>query len=441
MSIEIINPGMFTTVQDLGRQGYQKYGIPPSGGIDPYSLQLANLLVGNDREEACLEATISPPTIKFNEDVWFAVTGADWQPELNGRELSLWKSFPAKTGDRLSFKSTEKGMRVYISVSGGISVDAVLGSKSTYTRAGFGGFQGRALESGDVLNISDSGQVFSQEIPENYRPELKLEDIGVVLGPQETHFNKKGIENFLNSKYTVATDADRMGVRLEGPPIEHRDGADIISEPVAGGSIQVPGNGQPIILLSDRQTTGGYTKVATAIKSDLHKLAQMRPGSEVSFRKIPLEKAYSLRKEQLKDLKEVENLLKGNKLISRDEFKIRIEEKSYSVNLELKSADSLKANVRDEYFSISFLESETENSVSETSEEAKPVSAPMPGEIISIQISDGEEVMEGDTLMTLEAMKMENTISAPFSGIVSHVDVSEGDEVKDGEILLTLKQK
>lgn len=440
MSIKIINPGMFTTVQDLGRRGYQKYGIPPSGALDSYSLQLANLLVGNDKGEACLEATIAPPTIGFNKETWFSVTGGDWRPKLNGKELPAWKSIPAMKGDKLSFESKGTGMRVYISFSGGIDIPTVLGSKSTYARAALGGFKGRSLEQGDVLEIRESRKIVSQEIPEEFKPDLQFENIAVILGPQEDHFSEKGLENFLNSKYTVRSDSDRMGIRFDGPSIEHSDGADIISEAVAGGSVQVPGNGKPIILLSDRQTTGGYTKLATVIKAAGSKLAQMKPGDEVSFREISLEKAYTLRKKQLENLKELEDSLKKNKLTSKERFNISVGNKTYSVGVELQSADRLQATVEDEEFTISLMNSEKRKGTTQTSEEDSLITAPMPGEIISIEISEGDSVSEGETLIVLEAMKMENNISAPFPGTISTIYISEGDEVQDGEKLLTMKK-
>lgn len=438
MPIEIIDPGMFTTIQDLGRRGYQKYGIPPSGAIDSYSAKLANLLVGNRKEEACLEATVSAPTLGFKEKSWVAVTGLGWKPKLNGKELPLWESFPVARGDKLSIDSTGRGMRVYIAFSGGIDVHQVLGSKSTYARANLGGFKGRALQKGDELKIPSPEKVVPQSIPEPFRTDINFEDIGVILGPQDEKFTEEGIENLLTSKYEVQADSDRMGIRLDGPPIDHHGGADIISEPVAGGSIQVPGNGKPIILLADRQTTGGYTKVATVVKAEGPSLAQMRPGQEVSFREVSLERAYELREELRRNLSEVETKLKEEKLTSVRDLDVSMGDENYSVGVKLKSAEKLETTVGEETFTISLVKTRRSKETTESSEKESSVPAPMPGEILSIQVSKGDEISEGAKLLTIEAMKMENTITAPFRGVVSRINVSVGDQVKDGEELLKI---
>ena len=405
MSIEIVDPGSLTTVQDLGRNGYQKYGIPPSGAIDPYSLQLANLLVGNERGEAVLEATISGPTIEFSEETWFAIAGAEWVPRLNGSDIPLWRSVRATKGDRLSFDEVDEGARAYIAFAGGVDVPPVLGSKSTNARAELGGFEGRALRQGDVLETGAASDVTPQEIPDRYRPELAFDDVRVVLGPQDDHFSEAGIDTFLDATFTVQSDSDRMGIRFDGPPIEHAKGADIISEGTAGGSVQVPENGKPIALLADRQTTGGYAKIATVIDADLSTLAQMRPADEASFREVSLDVAYGARTEQLEALAEVEQRLRNEELVADEP-----------------------------------IETTGDDATSEPTENERWVTATMPGEILTIHVSEGDAVEAGDDLIVYEAMKMENVLTAPSDGVVSRINVGEGESVDNGEELLSVKR-
>ena len=405
MPIEIVDPGSFTTVQDLGRNGYQKYGIPPSGAIDPYSLQLANLLVGNEKGEAGLEATISGPTIEFAEATWFAIAGTGWVPRLNDSEIPLWRSIRAEAGDTLSFDDVDDGARAYIAFSGGVDVPPVLGSKSTNVRAEIGGLGGRALQSGDALDIGSGNDVTAQEIPERYHPDLDFDDVRVILGPQDDHFSEAGIDTFLDSTFTVQSDSDRMGIRFDGPSIEHSTGADIISEGTAGGAVQVPENGKPIVLLSDRQTTGGYAKIATVIDADLPKLAQMRPADEASFSEVSLEAAYEARERQLETIAEVERLLQDEELIAEEP-----------------------------------IETSDEDRTTESTEDERWVTATMPGEIIEIHVSEGDRVEMGDDLIVFEAMKMENVLTAPVDGVVSRINVGEGDSVDNGEELLSVRR-
>lgn len=405
MAIEIIDPGSFTTVQDLGRTEYQKYGIPPSGAIDPYSLQVANLLVGNDRGVAALEATISGPTIEFGEETWFAVTGPGWVPRLNDVEIPPWRTVRAESGDRLSFDEVDEGARAYVAVAGGIDVPSILGSKSTNVRAELGGFEGRPLQAGDVLDVGDGPEPAPQEVPEQYRPVTDFDDVRVVLGPQDDHFTDEGIETFLDATFTVKSESDRMGIRFDGPAIEHSKGADIISEGTAMGAVQVPENGQPIALLADRQTTGGYAKIATVIEADLPTLAQMRPADEASFREVSLETAYDVRERQLENLGEAERLLSEEELIA------------------------------DESIETGDQEHRSESRATE-----RWVTATMPGEILTIHVSEGDDVEAGDDVIVYEAMKMENVLTSPTDGVVASVEVEEGASVDKGTKLLSVQR-
>lgn len=303
-TMEIVSPGLLTTVQDLGRTGYQRYGIPVCGALDSVSLRIANILVGNRDHLAGLEITAIGPTIRFTEGATIAIVGADLEPTLNGNPMPAWESVYAEAGSVLGFGMPRDGLRAYLAVSGGIEAPLVMKSRSTDLKGGFGGFEGRALAAGDVLATGDSphrGVTSSRRLP----PEISRQttygqhfDIRVVLGPQDDSFTEEGIYTLLNSEYTVSNDADRTGYRLEGPIIEHISGADIVSDGTALGSIQVPGGGTPIVLLADRGTTGGYTKIGTVISPDIGLIAQAMPGARVRFSEVSVEDARQILLEQ-----------------------------------------------------------------------------------------------------------------------------------------------
>ena len=296
--LKIIKPGLLTTVQDAGRQGYQQYGVPVSGVMDHYAYQMANLLVGNDAAAAVLEATLLGPEMVIEADGLLAVTGGDLGAVLNGEPLPLWQAVPVTPGDRLAFKGIRSGCRSYIAISGGMGVPMIMGSRSTYTRGNLGGYQGRALKAGDILPIGDSSLPATalNQLAEKrqitpayqYAKEITLR---VVPGPQEEAFTPQGLETFYQQPYTVTNECDRMGYRLEGTPITHEKVADIISDGIAMGAIQVPGHGMPIVMMADRQTTGGYTKIANVISADLPLMAQAKPGDTLRFQKVTVEEA------------------------------------------------------------------------------------------------------------------------------------------------------
>ena len=289
--------GLLTTVQDRWRYGYQRYGMPVSGAMDVFSLEMANLLVGNDPGDACLEATISGPELEFTGATWVAITGADMDPQLNGQGIPMNTAIDVRPGDRLGFRGLRSGCRAYIAFAGGIAVPLVMGSRSTYLRAGIGGFQGRALMSGDELPLVESkGRPRLKKIPEGLIPEYKHEQtIRIISGPEAHYFEIAGLRSFLSTEYTVTAKSDRMGYRLSGEPIRHKEGmTNIISAGISMGTVQVPGDGQPIILIADRQTSGGYVRLANVITVDLTLLAQMRPGDILRFRETTLEKSQQL---------------------------------------------------------------------------------------------------------------------------------------------------
>ena len=287
-SIKIISPGLLTLVEDSGRYGYQQYGVPVSGVMDTFSHRVSNILVGNDELEAVLEVTMMGPHIEFSDQMVIAVTGGNLSPELNGAAIPMWESILVQKGDQLTFRGLKSGCRSYIAFSGGISVPDIMGSKSTYTRGNIGGYEGRALKTGDVLEIGtpreNLNKLSGRKTPAEFIPVYpNTIELKVTIGPQDDCFTPEGMQTFLSSIYDVTNEFDRMGYRLSGEKIQHVEGGDIISDGIAMGAVQVPGHGQPIIMLADRQTTGGYTKIANVIWTDLPKIAQAKPGDKIRF--------------------------------------------------------------------------------------------------------------------------------------------------------------
>ena len=302
-ALEITEPGIFTTVQDRGRYGYQRFGVPVSGALDEFALRVANALVGNDEDAAGLEMTVLGPGITFLVDTWIAVTGADLSPRLQDEPLPPWQSVEVTRGSELTFQGMRDGMRAYLSVAGGIDMPLVMGSRSTYVNAGFGGLEGRALRKGDVVSTLPLGPratFVPRGLPESHKVPVYGDShvIRVVLGPQHRAFGSEGIATLLESTYKISLDSDRMGCRLEGPPIGHETGPDIVSDGNPPGAIQVPRDGTPTVLLADRGTTGGYAKIATVISVDLGRLAQAVPGQTVTFRAVDVEEAQALLRER-----------------------------------------------------------------------------------------------------------------------------------------------
>jgi biotin-dependent carboxylase-like uncharacterized protein len=297
---EVLWPGPLATIQDLGRFGYQQYGVPVSGAMDGLALRIANRLLDNDEYAAGLECTLLGPKLKFLNDTLIAITGGDLAPLLNNHPLPMWEVIQVQKGDILSWRGMRNGCRAYLSIAGGIDVPVVLGSRSTYLRSRIGGLEGRALRTGDVLkSVPASSEklehLIGRKVPKELIPEYKIfEEIRVILGPQADHFPEESIATFLNSEYAITPESDRMGYRLEGPEIKHKGKADIISDGIPLGAVQIPGNCKPIVLMVDRQTTGGYTKIATAITPDISKLGQMKPGDKIRFREVSLAQGHQL---------------------------------------------------------------------------------------------------------------------------------------------------
>ena len=301
-TLEILQPGLLTTVQDAGRYGHQRYGVPVSGAMDLFSLRAANLLVGNDQGEACLEMTAIGPKARFLSDVYISITGGDLAPVLNDEPLAQWCCVRVTKDSVLSFRGPRDGMRSYLAIAGGIDVPEVLGSRSTYVKSAIGGIEGRAIAVGDVLSRAERSRPEPEErgLPDTLEPPTygRRHEIRVVLGPQAEAFTENGIATLLGSEYSIAADSDRMGYRLDGPTVEHVSNADIVSDGTPLGAVQVPGDGQPIILLADRGTAGGYAKVATLIGPDVSRLGQAMPGDTLTFKSVTVEEAHSILREQ-----------------------------------------------------------------------------------------------------------------------------------------------
>lgn len=334
---KIIEAGPCTTIQDRGRYGYQRYGMPVAGAMDDFSYKMANLLVGNEAGAAVLEYTFQGPSIKFLDEAIIAITGARAGVYLNECLLPNWQSFFIPEGSVLSFTRVDQGARGYIAFQGGLQIEEKLKSKSTYLRGEFGGYRGRKLRKNGCLEFNGQPKKTDYScryLPEKFIPDYPAEvECRIILGPQLECFSEEGVEIFLKGRYKVTSQADRMGYRLEGPKIEHKDVADIISEGIAAGSIQVPGHQQPIILLADCQTTGGYPKIATVISVDLSKIAQLKPGDMISFREIELAEAHRLLEEREKLFQQIQSRKMKfgpskflNLKINQDNYRVMIEE-------------------------------------------------------------------------------------------------------------------
>ena len=290
--IRLIEGGAMTTVQDLGRPGHLRYGIPPSGPIDHVAFVVANRLVGNADSAAGLECTVLGPRFEVSGPCAIAVTGAAMPLTVNGSEAPAWTTLILKPGDVVKLGAARVGVRAYVAFSGGVDVPSVLGSRATYVRGHLGGLDGRALRRDDRLSLCSASLPSLRRARAGVRSAFDEEpEIRVVLGPQTDRFTDDGLRTFLGSAYEMLPQSDRMGARLRGPRIAHSAGHDILSDGIALGSIQVPGDGQPIALLVDRQSTGGYTKVATVCSFDIGRLGQVKPGHRVRFRAVTLRDA------------------------------------------------------------------------------------------------------------------------------------------------------
>jgi biotin-dependent carboxylase-like uncharacterized protein len=323
--LRVRSPGLHTTVQDLGRDGFADVGVPPSGALDAVALRLANALVGNAQNAAALEILVSGPTFEvLAEAVHVAFVGGTAALMVKGAQtgsIPPGRSVHLAKGDVVQLGALVGTSCGYFAVEGGIGVPRILGSASTYTRGTLGGFEGRPLRAGDVLHGSEVVSERTElELPNPLDAEFDA-PIRLVLGPQDDHFTEAAIETFLAGTYTVSAQADRMGFRLEGPVLAHRKGYNIVSDGIVSGSIQVPGSGQPIALMRDYQTIGGYPKIATVISSDISRLGRRSSGAKVRFAPMTREEAEAIyREEEAAIAERIENLREA-----RDEPSLNVE--------------------------------------------------------------------------------------------------------------------
>lgn len=317
MGIKILTPGMFTTVQDAGRRGYQSSGFSQAGVMDTRSYRIANLLVDNDADEAVLEIMMLGPSIEFGEDEVIAVTGAPVGPQINDRPVSMNRALQVKRGDVLKFGYPKTGRYAYIAFAGGLDIQPVMGSRSTHTKSLLGGFRGGRLEAGALIrlrnprkrlrrmnkrDLSDWKETYKEE---PVKPSSEL--LRVIMGPQEDYFTKEGIKTFLNAEYKIQVDSDRMGYRLDGEAVLAVRGVDIISDGIAFGAVQITPEGRPIIMLADRQTTGGYAKIANVISVDIPRLVQLCTNEKVKFTACSVEVAQRLYRAQREEFDRIKS--------------------------------------------------------------------------------------------------------------------------------------
>ncbi|MCX7629242.1 MAG: biotin-dependent carboxyltransferase family protein [Geminicoccaceae bacterium] len=290
--------GPSTTVQDAGRFGYQRFGVTPAGPMDPWSFRLANRMLGNPEGEAGLEVgpgglglAVEAPRVRL------AFAGAERPLRIDGRPVPWWSALSLRAGQRVELGPSARGVWSYVAIRGGLALAPVMGSRATHTLTGLGGLEGRALRAGDRLPLA-------VPVAEPEEPDLVLaapprgEDgpVRVLLGPQEAWFTEAGIATFLGAEWRVSAKSDRMGYRLDGPPVEHARSPNIVSDGIVFGAVQVPGSGRPIVLMADRQSTGGYPKIATVIGADVGRLAQVPIGGAVRFRRIAFDEARAARR-------------------------------------------------------------------------------------------------------------------------------------------------
>jgi antagonist of KipI len=313
MAINVLKPGLLTTVQDEGRFGYQKTGLVASGALDAAALRTANLLVGNPTGAAGLECTLRGPTLRFEADALLALTGADLAASIDGQPVPPGRPVAVRAGTMLAFGAPKASGRAWLAVAGGVAVPPVLGSRATYLRAALGGLAGRALRAGDELPVGEwpatGRRLFELLKPQLaagwaaarwYAAPVPLAQPGKPLwlralpAPEYEQFDLASQRAFWEEEFTVTPAADRMGARLSGPALRRIASAELLSSAVTFGTVQVPAGGQPIVLLADRQTTGGYPRLAQVITADLGRLAQALPGTRLRFQLVVLAEAQAL---------------------------------------------------------------------------------------------------------------------------------------------------
>ena len=306
MTIRIAKQGFFTTVQDLGRYGCAHLGISPAGAADSLSFRIANILVGNDENTPALEMTLLGATLEFDEPTMLAITGATCDCKVGLDSVPLNRAFEIPAGAVLQCGSMATGARCYLAIQGGFDVPLVMGSASTFIPARFGGFQGRRLQSGDVLQVREQGPARVRSLrPGSLDSSNRQGPLRVTQGAQQDWFGPEALETLFSSVYAVSEQSGRTGLRLKGESLRPREQAELLTDGIPLGAIQVPQDGQPIILFVDQQTTGGYPKIANVIAADLHHVGQLLPRNEVRFAEVSITEAVQALREQEGWLKEV----------------------------------------------------------------------------------------------------------------------------------------
>jgi antagonist of KipI len=311
MSLDVIEVNGLATIQDSGRTGWRKFGVPASGAMDAFAFYTVNLLAGNEPNCAAIEIGMGGIALRALRDCVIAVAGVGFALSTYIWDFPLWSSYYVRGGWTIRLDKLDSGMWAYLAVSGGVQTPPTLGSASTYLRGPFGGFDGRPLQAGDVVGSGKPSRPLSElaarSMPESARPAYSDNPIlDVVMGPQEKYFTDESIEMFLSSEYTVSATSDRMGYRLEGPALAHHSKIELLSEGMTMGAIQVPSGGQPIIMMADSPTTGGYPKIGTVASADLPLLAQCIPGkSKINFRRTTVAKAQRKYREMMSGLKRI----------------------------------------------------------------------------------------------------------------------------------------
>ena len=311
MSLEVVDVNGLATVQDSGRKGWRQFGVPASGPMDMFAFQAANMLAGNPGNYAAIEIGLGDAIFQPRQDCVIAVTGAGYQLSIYIWEFPLWSSFFVRAGWNIRLNKVNNGMWAYLAVSGGVQTLPALGSRSTYLRGGFGGLEGRPLQPGDVIRTGDSSHLAhdmaARTLPQEARPNYNIHPtLDVIPGPQTDYFTAESIQTFFSGEYSVHLTSDRMGYRLEGPPLSHRGTTELISEGMSFGAIQIPSNGQPIVMMADCPTTGGYPKIGTVVSADLPLLAQCVPNqSRIRFRQTTVETAQSRYRELMSRLNRI----------------------------------------------------------------------------------------------------------------------------------------
>jgi len=299
-ALTVLSPGLLTTVQDLGREGYGPIGVSASGAADALSLRVGNKLVGNPEGAAGFEMTLLGGAFQFAQDATIAVAGSDFGAKTDDRSLPVYAAISVDAGQSIKFGPTKSGARAYLCIRGGIAVPEFFGSRSTHLLSGLGGFEGRALRKGDVLPVGDPAKLPPpQQFNERWRPLLAArKTLRVTRGPQWDNFSEAARINFVEQTYLVTEEANRMGIRLKGSQFELASTGEMITEGVLLGAIQVTPGGQPIILFVEQQTTGGYPKIANVIARDLGSVGQLRPRDEIRFELVTMDAARELYREQ-----------------------------------------------------------------------------------------------------------------------------------------------